>query len=71
MEIVAALPRELTDAVTIVSGCSLLFGAFTWAGSRIWMLISRESVDIERWVLDGVGAGAILGIVLALGYLGL
>jgi hypothetical protein len=65
----AALPQGLSDAVTIVSGCSLLMGSLAWVGGRIWMFVSQRDVDLERLVLDGVGLGALIGIALALIYL--
>lgn len=67
----AALPRGVTDAVTIVSGCSLLVGSLTWIGGRIWMMASRREVNLERLVLDGVGLGALIGMAVALVYLAL
>ena len=66
-----ALPRKLSDAVTIISGCSLVVGSLTWAVTRIWMLLSKEQPDVERWVLDGLGFGAVVGMVVALIYLNL
>ncbi|MGH2709923.1 MAG: hypothetical protein ACRDH9_01805 [Actinomycetota bacterium] len=59
----ASLRREFNDAATLISGCGVIGGALTWVGARIWMVISRKEVDLERWVLDGAGGGAILGIV--------
>ncbi|MGH2711840.1 MAG: hypothetical protein ACRDH9_11640 [Actinomycetota bacterium] len=69
--LVAALPSELSDALTLISGCSLLGGALTWAWARLWMLLSSKVLNLERWVLDGVGYEAIFGILFAVGYLAL
>ena len=66
---VAALPPEVTDAVTIVTGLSMLGGVGAWIGWLIGRAIFESQGEVEHWVIQGAGIGGSIGLVLALVYL--
>ena len=60
---VAALPRKLTDAVTVVSGLSLFGAVLAWIGWLIGTLVFRKDMSIERVVIHGAGLGGFVGLL--------
>jgi hypothetical protein len=67
--ILAALPQEVTDAVTIMSGVSLLGGVMAWLGWLLARFAFGTPAQFEHWVGQWLTCGATVGLLVATIYL--